>query len=124
MLFLRTLLFGMIALLAIGCSTNADLSGSYATEVSQGSGKEVIVGELNLDPSGQYQAKIGQLDMAGQWTSSNGQLFLKGSDDVSKFLPEQYRVEGDRLIAQHEGVDAKHWRFVKKSSKTVANRLN
>jgi hypothetical protein len=123
MLFIRTLFVGLIALLAFGCSGNSDVAGSYATEVSQSSGKEVIVGDLELRPDGQYQAKIGELSMSGKWSAGGGRVFLQGGDDVSRFLPSQYRVDGDRLIAQFEGVDAKHWRFVKKRSQAVANRL-
>lgn len=122
MLFIRPLLLAILALLAFGCGSSADLSGTYATEVSQTSGKEVIVGELELKQGGDYQAKIGQLLMSGTWKSGNGQVFLNGSDDASKFLPSTYRVDGKRLIAQFEGVDAKHWRFVKTESKPVANR--
>lgn len=119
---IRPLLLGILALLAFGCSRSADLAGTYATEVSRTSGKQTIVGELELKSSGDYQAKIGQLLMSGTWKSGNGQVFLNGSDDASKFLPSNYRVDGKRLIAQFEGVDAKHWRFVKTDSKPVANR--
>jgi hypothetical protein len=124
MLFLRTLLIGFIALIGLGCSNHLDVSGIYATEVSQGSNRQVIVGDLELKPDGQYQAQIGQLRMSGEWTSGNGQVTLRGADDVSRFLPSHYRVDGDRLIAQFEGVDAKQWRFVKRKSEAVANRLH
>lgn len=122
MFIIRTLLLGILALFAYGCSKSSDLSGTYATEVSQSSGKQTIVGDLELKSNGEYQAQIGQLTMSGTWKSGNGQLFLNGSDDTSKFLPNTYRVDGNRLIAQFEGVDAKHWRFVKTDSKPIANR--
>lgn len=123
MLFFRTLFVGLIALVAFGCSGNLNVAGKYATEVSQGSGKEVVVGDLDLQPNGQYRAQVGQLQMSGTWTSSGSQVFLQGADDVSRFLPSHYRVDGSRLIAQLEGIDAKQWRFVKKSE-TLANRLH
>lgn len=119
---MRTLFISTVLAIAIGCSGSKNVIGVYKTEVSQSSGKETIVGDLRLDQSGSYQAKIGQLEMMGTWTSSNGQVFLKGSDEASKLLPSQYRIDGDRLIAQFEGVDAKHWRFVKTASQSVANR--
>lgn len=122
MFFIRPLLLPLLALLAFGCSSSPDLAGTYATEVSQSSGKQTIVGELELKPNGEYQAMIGQLPMSGTWKAGNGQVFLTGTDEASKFLPTNYRIDGKRLIAQFEGVDAKHWRFVKTESKPVANR--
>ncbi|MBC8064822.1 MAG: hypothetical protein H7Y17_08330, partial [Chlorobia bacterium] len=123
MLIVRPLLFCLLVLSAFGCSGAPDVAGVYATEVSQFQGKQAIVGELHLNPSGCYKARIGELDMSGTWKAANNQVFLSGSDDVSKFLPEHYRIESARLIAQFEGVDAKQWRFVRKDSKSVANRL-
>lgn len=120
MFTLRTLFFSVLCLAIFGCGRNLDVSGDYSTEVSQGSGKEVIVGDLRLDRDGKFRAKIGELETSGSWQAGDSHVFLQGSE----LLPSQYRVEGDRLIAQFEGVDAKQWRFVKKGSQSVANRLH
>lgn len=120
MFIFRTLFITTVCLAIFGCGQKSDVSGDYSTKVSQAGGKQVIVGNLHLDPNGQFFAKIGELEMGGSWQAGSHHVFLQGAE----FLPSQYRVDGDRLVAQVEGVDAKHWRFVKKSSQSVANRLH
>lgn len=124
MLFFRPFFFCLLVLCAFGCTSTPDVTGDYATEISQSQGRKTIVGELHLNPGGDYRAKFGELEMSGTWKAANNQVFLSGSDDVSKFLPDHYRIDEARLIAQFEGVDAKQWRFVRTDSKSVANRLH
>lgn len=122
-MFFRNCLF-VCAILGItfGCTASPDVAGSYRTEVSQGSNGVVTVGDMNLGHDGSFQASLGQLSMSGTWTAGNGLVFLHGSDEASSLLPSQYRIDGDRLIAQYEGVDARQWRFVR-TSKALANRV-
>ncbi len=124
MSFIRILILGAL-LSAIGCSgPSLSVSGAYRTEVSQAGGKTVDVGELVLHPSGKLIGKIGQLEISGKWTKSGSRVFFSSSDHVSDMLPREYRVDGGALIAQYEGVDLSSWRFVKKDSQAVANRID
>ncbi len=122
MSILKNLYLTIAPLLLIGCSGDIDVTGTYSTEVSQAGGKETIVGELNLQPQGNFLATFGQLQMAGTWKSGNGQVYLSGSDEVCNLLPSHYRADGSKLIAIHEGVDSKSWQFKRKTSQPVANR--
>ncbi len=116
MFTLRTLFFSVLCLAIFGCGRDLDVSGNYSLTSDQ----QAAAGSLQLDPGGKFHAKIGNLEISGSWQAGDSHVFLQGSE----LLPSQYRVEGGRLIAQFEGVDAKQWRFVKKGSQSVANRLH
>jgi hypothetical protein len=119
MYIFRTLCLALLVVFGLGCSSSREAQGIYVFASDSS-----FQGSYSLHGDGTFRAKVGKARVAGTWNQANGQVFVAAEGDMGRLIPNQYRIDGEKLIAQFEGVDAKQWRLQKQGSQSVANRLD